>query len=120
MESSGSMAIQASISFGAEALSSFHGCAVTAAAWAARGRPPMPIMNPPAAVAMKWRRLNFGAMRVPCMVPSSGFQHVGGAMNGATQALVSSAAAYVGEVGVDFRIGRIGEVLQERDRGHDL
>jgi hypothetical protein len=41
-------------------------------------------------------------------------------MNGATQALVSSAAAYVGEVGVDFRVGRIGEVLQERDRGHAL
>ena len=35
MESSGSMAIQASISFAAVALSSFQGCAVTVAAWAA-------------------------------------------------------------------------------------
>ncbi|MFY9759810.1 MAG: hypothetical protein WAK32_05385 [Xanthobacteraceae bacterium] len=51
MESSGSMAIQASISLAAVALSSFQGYAGTVAARARPGAAPMPIMKPPAAVA---------------------------------------------------------------------
>ncbi len=51
---------------------------------------------------------------------SLSFHHVGGAMNGAAQTLIGSAPADIRDVGVDIGIGRIGEVFQECDGGHDL
>src|ERR1700744_2531546 len=117
MESSGLIAIQASISFGACSLS-VHGSPATVAASATEGRALMPIIRPPAAlvaVRMKWRRES-------ClfMMPTSRFQHVGGAGDRAEQPLVSPAAVDVGDVGVDLVVGWGGILLEEGNGRHDL
>jgi hypothetical protein len=41
-------------------------------------------------------------------------------MNCATQAFVGTATANIGDVRVNIRVCRMGMVLQEGDRGHDL
>ena len=41
-------------------------------------------------------------------------------MDRAAQTLIGAATADIGDIGVDIRVRRIGEVLQERDRRHDL
>src|ERR1700740_134926 len=80
----------------------------------------MPTARPPAAVAPATMKLR----RVSCclvMIASPLRLHrVGGAMYRAAQARISAATANIGDIGVDIRVRRIGEVLQERDRRHDL
>src|ERR1700739_3561084 len=87
------------------------------------GAAPMPTSKPPAAdaaVRMKWRRLKVAAVAVACIATTSGLHQVGGAMNGAAQSRIRTAAADIGNAGVDVAIGRLGNVLQKSSPGHDL
>src|SRR5882762_979574 len=93
------------------------------AARASFGAAPMPTSKPPAAdaaVRMKWRRLKGVAVAVPCIATTSGLHQVGGAMNGAAQTFVRTAAADIGNVRVDVGVRRFGKGLQECGHGHDL
>src|SRR6266436_5058585 len=93
------------------------------AARASFGAAPMPTSKPPAAdaaVRMKWRRLKVAALAVPCIATTSGLHQVGGAMNGAAQTFVRTAAADIGNTRVDVGVGRIGKGLQKCSYGHDL
>src|SRR5271169_2938889 len=124
--SSGSITIQALISPECAA-SSPQGRTPSVAA-SARPGAAMPSAKPPVAVSevtMNWRRERpwepvVGLVAVMVISPISKLHRCGGAMHRATEPLVGTAAAYVGEVRVDVGVGRIG-VLPEigRDR-HDL
>src|ERR1700752_1342338 len=116
------MAIQASISCRAWSLS-FQGWFEMVAARASSGAAPMPTSKPPAAdaaVRMKWRRLRVETVPVPCMATTSGLHQGRGAMNGAAQRRIRTAAADIGDTRVDVGVGRLGEGLQECGHGHDL
>src|ERR1700747_243485 len=93
------------------------------AARASCGAAPRPISKPPAAdaaVRMKWRRLKAETVPVPCMATTSGLHQGRGAMNGAAQRRIRTAAADIGNTRVDIGVSRFGEGLQECGHGHDL
>src|SRR4029077_2767010 len=116
------MAIQASISCRALSLS-FQGWFEMVAARASCGAAPMPISKPPAAdaaVRMNWRRLKVETVPVPCIATTSGLHQHRGAMNGAAQTFIRTAAADIGNTRVDVGVSRLGEGLQECGHGHDL
>src|SRR5690348_5069069 len=116
------MAIQASISCRAWSLS-LQGWFEMVAARASSGAAPMPTSKPPAAdaaVRMKWRRLRVETAPVPCIATTSGLHQVRGAMNGAAQTFIGTAAADIGNTRVDVGVSRLGEGLQECSHGHDL
>src|SRR5579862_9938132 len=107
------MAIQASISCGACSLS-LQGCVGIAAASALPGAAPIPITRPPAAetaVRMKSRRFTLSGVPVPRTAPPSGL-HAGGAMDRATQALIRTATADVGDIRIDVGIRGLRIPLQ--------
>src|SRR5579862_5929967 len=116
------MAIQASISWGAWSLS-VQGCFEMVAARALSGAAAIPTIKPPAAdmaVRMKCRRLKVASLPVPCIATTSGLRHVRGAMNGAAQRLIGTAAADIGDARVYVGVGRLGKGLQECGHGHNL
>src|SRR5882757_5788057 len=116
------MAIQASSSCGAWSLS-FPGCFVMVAAPAPSGPATMPTSKPPAAdavVRMKRCRLKVEAVPVPCIATTSGLHHVRGAMNGAAQGFIRTAAADIGNARVNVGVGRLRRGLQKCHHGHDL
>src|SRR5579862_244758 len=115
------MTIQASSSCGAWS-ASVQGCFEMVAARARSGEAAMPTIKPPAAeaaVRMKWRRLKVAAAP-PYIARTSGLHRACGAMNGAAQTFIGSAAADIGDVRVDVGVGGLGEGLQECSHGHDL
>src|ERR1700746_2899752 len=93
------------------------------AARAVSGAAAMPTTKPPAAdaaVRMKWRRLKVETVPVPCIATTSGLHQNRGAMDGAAQTFIRTAAADIGNTRVDVGVGRLGEGLQECGHGHDL